>query len=126
MILSVGLPLKAALRLPAGRKPDCVMVEMEDFVFDIFAPSPRTSSLRFCVEGTDDYGMLSVNGRRPPFFVFDVERQDYVAGPFWFRWRAAQAARRRIGTMFKSRGEGRRRRLPRAVVSEMNGARRED
>lgn len=45
------------------------------------------------IDGTDAYGMLTGDARQGPFWVFDVDKQDWIAGPFRYRWRAVLAKR---------------------------------
>lgn len=38
------------------------------------------------IDGTTLFGELSGSAKAPPFYVFDDERQDWIAGPFRWRW----------------------------------------
>lgn len=47
--------------------------------------------MRLCVDGTDDHGAQAGDGESAPFFVFNIDRQENVAGPFDTRSEAGRA-----------------------------------
>lgn len=40
------------------------------------------SELRFVIDGESEDGTLQGDGDSSPFFVFDIQNQNYVSGPF--------------------------------------------
>jgi hypothetical protein len=49
------------------------------------------NQMRLVVDGTDEYGNYAGDAQNAPFVVFDIERQENIAGPFPTRERAEQA-----------------------------------
>lgn len=64
--------------------------------YPIRYPLPgQTKPAPLTIDGTMDDGFtLDGDGTRAPFYVFDQNNQDYVGGPFRFRWIAVLSARR--------------------------------
>lgn len=47
-------------------------------------------NMELVIDGTDEAGLFAGDGKYPPFVVFDVKKQENIAGPFGTR----QAAER--------------------------------
>lgn len=53
--------------------------------------SEENSAPRFAIDGTHKDGSLNADAICGPWWIYDANLQDWIAGPFLFKWKARLA-----------------------------------